>query len=50
MRDWTPLAKQALGVMKLLVLKRLLQNLPGIKTGVGNSLAAERGFSGFHRV
>lgn len=37
-------------MMKLLVLKRLLQNLPGIKTGVGNSLAAERGFSGFHRV
>lgn len=36
--------------MKLLAFKHLLQNLPGFKIGVGNSLAAEQGFSGFHGV
>ena len=36
--------------MRLLASKRLLQNLLGFKIGVGNSLAAEQGFSGFHWV
>lgn len=44
MRDQIPLVKQAVGEMKLLALKRLLQNVPGFKIGVGNSLAAEQGF------
>lgn len=44
------MVKQAVGEMKLLALKCLLQNLPGFKIGIGNSLAAEQGFSSFHWV
>lgn len=50
MRNWIPLVKQATGEMKLLALKCLLQKLPGFRISVGNSLAAEQGFSGFHWV